>query len=92
MTAVFIYFGYADWLIWYGWMLPSEASIMHNTGIVCTILTILGFASTLAFLMCPALDPSIPFCIPLPNNYSALTLTTVSSFIITTITGITIAR
>ena len=57
-----------------------------------TLFFVVGIASLLAYLKCPALNPDLGFCIPISDDYSALTLTTVSSFMITAITEITIER
>ena len=66
--------------------------MIHNSRMLVALLAILGIATLLAFLKCPALSGKDNFCLPLSDDYSDLTLTTVSSFIITTVTSITIAR
>jgi hypothetical protein len=85
------YFPFTAWLIWKGWIWPSHASFMHSRNLGMLELLSIAFVTLLAYFKCPKTNAP-PVCVPLPEAWTALTLLTVSSFLVATFTNITIGR
>lgn len=70
-------------LVLYGWMLPNRGSIFHRK--IFAYITLQVVLSTIvAKLKCDETTGAddVMFCVPLPDNMTALTLLTVTSFLV----------
>ena len=81
----------AAWLIWKGWIWPTNASFMHSRNLAMIEIVSIAFATLLAHFKCST-SGTESVCVPLPESWTALTLLTVASFLVATFTNISISR